>query len=296
MILSRSQFLLRCLAPLVLLCSGGAAPGLAAQEPTLKDALRNVAAYVANFQRQLSTIVAEETYVQEIKHQQTALGHPILLPRRLRSDLMLVRPANADRYVEFRDVFEVDGSPVRDRDERLTRMLNDPGAGDSLSAIIRESARYNIGNIERNVNTPLLALQFLDAASQSRFTFKRELRSAPVLRDSSARVVTDAPLFKVSTETWIVAYQERRRNTIVRTPRGDDLPARGRFWINPESGAVLMSELVIQGGDLTATITVSYQSEPLMGFLVPVEMRETYIALRERVEGRATYGRFRSLK
>ena len=266
------------------------------QEPSLNDALRHAATYVANFQRQLSTIVAEESYVQEIKHQQTALGNPILLPRRLRSDLMLVRPDNAERYVEFRDVFEVDGSPVRDRDDRLTRLLNDPSAGDKLSVIIRESARYNIGNIQRNVNTPLLPLQFLAAANQPRFSFKRERRSAPVLRDSSSREITDAPVFKVSTETWIVAYQERRRNTIVRTPMGDDLPARGRFWINPDTGAVLVSELVIQGGDLTATITVSYQSEPLMGFLVPVEMRETYVALRERVEGRATYGRFRTLK
>ncbi len=282
------------MAGLAVACLAGSAS--ASQEPSLNDALRHAATYVANFQRQLSTIVAEETYVQEIKHQQTALGNPILLPRRLRSDLMLVRPDAAERYVEFRDVFEVDGSQVRDREDRLTRLLNDPAAGDKLSALIRESARYNIGHIERNVNTPLLPLQFLAAAYQPRFTFKRELRSAPVLRDSSSRVITDAPLFRVSTETWVIAYQERRRNTIVRTPIGDDLPARGRFWINPDTGAVLVSELVIQGGDVTATITVSYQSEPLMGFLVPVEMRETYVALRERVEGRATYGRFRTLK
>src|SRR4030095_1630624 len=196
----------------------------AEQEPSLNDALRHAATYVANFQRQLSTIVAEETYVQEIKHQQTALGNPILLPRRLRSDLMLVRPEHSERYVEFRDVFEVDGSGVRDRDDRLTRLVNDPRGGAQLSAIIRESARYNIGNIERNVNTPLLPLQFLDAAHQPRFTFKRELRSGPVLRDSSSRVIADAPLFKVNTETWVIAYQERRKNTMVRTPMGDDLP------------------------------------------------------------------------
>ena len=40
---------------------------------------------------------------------------------------------------------------------------------------------------------------------------------------------------------------------------------------------------------------MSYQSEPLMGFLVPVEMRESYSALREHVEGAATYTRFRRL-
>ena len=80
------------MAALALVCGIPSASAL--QEITLNDALRRAATYVANFQRQLSTIVAEETYVQEIKHQQTALGNPILLPRRLRSDLMLVRPAN----------------------------------------------------------------------------------------------------------------------------------------------------------------------------------------------------------
>ena len=37
-----------------------------------------------------------------------------------------------------------------------------------------------------------------------------------------------------------------------------------------------MSELVVDGGGVNATITVSYQSEPLMGFLVPVAMHESY--------------------
>jgi len=41
---------------------------------------------------------------------------------------------------------------------------------------------------------------------------------------------------------------------------------------------------------------VSYQSEPLVGFLVPVEMRELYVTSppnQYRIEGTATYGNFR---
>ncbi len=291
--LLRSKFLRWGQAPLVLL----AATAAAAQPPSLKDALGNAAAYVANFHRQLSTIVAEEAYIQEIKYQEeNAAGGHIFVPRRLRSDLLLVRPTGADRYVEYRDVFEVDGDPVRDRVERVTRLLRDPSGGDRLGAIIRESARYNIGRVTRTINTPLLPLMFLDATNQPRFTFKRHTASTPVLRDSAAREVTDAPVFRVSTEVWAIEYRERRRNTIVRTPKGEDLPVHGRFWINPETGAVLISEIVAQVRDLTATITVSYQSEPLMGFLVPVEMRESYVASRERVEGVATYGKFRQVK
>lgn len=273
------------------------AGGAARQELSLGEALKRAASYVADFQQQLSTIVAEETYVQQIKYQAqgNSSSGATLFPRRLRSDLLLVRPPGIDRYVEYRDVFEVDGSPVRDRAERVTRLLKDPTGGDQLSAIIRESARYNIGRITRTINTPLLPLVFLTEGYQPRFTFTREVRRAPVLHDA-AREANDSPVFRVSTEMWTIRYRERARNTVVRTPDGRDAPAEGRFWINPESGAVLISELAVQVIDLRATITVSYQSEPLMGFLVPIEMRELHISPRDRVEGRATYGRFRVVR
>ena len=50
------------------------------------------------------------------------------------------------------------------------------------------------------------------------------------------------------------------------------------------------------GDRRNATVTVSYQSEPLMGFLVPIEMRESYVRSGERITGHAVYGRFRLLK
>ena len=33
--------------------------------------------------------------------------------RELTSDLLLVKPAGADPWLQFRDVFEVDGKPIR---------------------------------------------------------------------------------------------------------------------------------------------------------------------------------------
>lgn len=270
-----------------------------AQEPSIDTVLKNAAAYLAAFQKQLSGIVAEETYEQIVKNQQRAFGNSGVLPRRkLKSDLLLVRPAGGDRYVELRDVFEVDGQPVRDRQDRLIRLFQDPSAAatDQIGAIIKESARYNIGNIVRTVNTPLMPMLFLDPAFQPRFKFKRSSKTAPTLGRAPREAAADSPVFRVSTEMWTIEFEEKRKGTVIKTPDGQDLPARGRFWINPESGAVLMSELIIQGGDLTATLTVSYQSEPLMGFLVPVEMRESYVAMRERIDGSAVYGRFRPIR
>jgi hypothetical protein len=43
---------------------------------------------------------------------------------------------------------------------------------------------------------------------------------------------------------------------------------------------------------------VNYQSEPLLGLLVPVEMRERYDKLSDHsvIDGFATYGRFRQFQ
>jgi hypothetical protein len=59
-----------------------------------------------------------------------------------------------------------------------------------------------------------------------------------------------------------------------------------------------MSELVVKNRALMATLDVSYQSEPLLGMLVPVEMHELYEGRRNnsRIEAVATYGRFRPLQ
>ena len=71
----------------------------------------------------------------------------------------------------------------------------------------------------------------------------------------------------------------------------------GRVWIEPGSGRVLLGEVVAEDSRVRARIQVSYQSEPLLGFLVPIEMREDYQGRvdHSRIFGTATYGNFRPL-
>ena len=139
--------------------------------------LERAAAYVAEFYRRLSGIVAEEHYVQDwyaVRPEgKTSLGH-----RELRSDLVLMKPGGDAPWTEFRDVFEVDGRTIRTRDDRLEHMLREPTslASAHVSTILAESARFNIGDVDRNVNTPLFTLRFLEAANQARFKFKRSRR------------------------------------------------------------------------------------------------------------------------
>lgn len=256
----------------------------AAQEPaTIEALLARAGEYVNQLERNLSGIVAEEHYTQDvirllpsISLRGSVTSQPPNQHRDLKSDVLLVRPMGAERYIQFRDVFEVDGKPVRDRDDRLARLFLNPAASsaEQLQDIKEDSARYNIGNISRDLNVPVLALMFLHLENQPRFTFT-------VAKAGAAG------------QPWDIAYRETRPDTFIRTTGQRDLPARGRFRIDP-TGRVLMSELVAEDPAVHADITVNYQLEPMLGFLVPIEMKESFSTPRgPDIHGRATYGRFR---
>ena len=266
-----------CLGVLV----GAILPGLADAQPgaqtapTLETILARAGKYVLQLETDLSGIVAEEHYSQDVLTDLRRYDRH----RDLKSDLLLVRPNDAERYIQFRDVFEVDGSPVRDRDDRLSALFLNPmpSSSEQLQEIAAESARYNLGEVSRvDLNVPVLALMFLrpDNQPRSRFT---------VAKIGSAG------------QPWEIAYREVQPQTIIRTTGNRDLPARGRFRIDPTSGRVWMSELIAEDLAVHGDFTVDYRLEPALGFLVPEEMRESVWVPRgsDRIRGKATYSRFR---
>jgi hypothetical protein len=287
-----------CLLPFCLLPSCLAAlclPALHAQtsEPSLDSVLTHAGAYVIEFQRRLSGIVSEETYVQDVRLS-TGLGRmPSLAPvhRELKSDLLLVKPSGADRWLQFRDVFEVDGRPVRDRNERLMQLFVKPSASsaDQTQRIIDESVRYNIGNLMRTVNAPVLALVILDPRHQPRFTFKRTEHAKPLLGRWKGE-----PLDSI----WVIEYREVEKQTLIRGSNNRDMPAHGRFWIEAATGRVFASELIAEDPLIEGVVDVEYQLEAESGLLVPIQMRERYDLRRDRtrVTGEADYGRFRQFQ
>jgi hypothetical protein len=269
---------------------------------SLSAVLGNAAAYVNEFERRLAAIVAEERYRQDW----TALprGRDELASNKARhvdlvSRLLLVKLSTPDQWMQFRDVLEVDGEPVRDRDERVAKLFERRTitSDAQIRALIDASTRYNVGDVVRTVNTPLFALKFLEKANQSRFKFKLVTNRVPATVERAPEL---PGAFRTSTEIWVVEYDEKARPTIIRDREsgGRDVPTHGRFWIEPESGRVLMSEVIAENRTVRGTIDVSYQSEPLMGLLVPVEMREAYEGkpTGSRVETVATYGKFRLLE
>lgn len=257
----------------------------AGEELTLDDVLQRATNNVRVLFHQLSSVVAEELYTQKARKSSTAL---IPESRTLRSDYLLIRPKGAERPYGFRDVFEVDGRPVRDRANRLTRLFLDPSVSSDqqIQGILNESARYNVGAIKRTVNTPTLPLIFLSENHRPRFQFAHTTNTKPELKLEGLELPADI---------WVIMYQEEWPTTVVRGRDGKLLPSEGRFWIEPRSGRVLISELLLDDGYWVSTIVVRYAPDVELGHLVPVEMRERYNHLRQggRIEGTATYTHFR---
>jgi len=265
-----------------------AAPAVADDRPPLAVILQRVTDYVVRYQQQISGVVAEERYVQNSDKS----DRPFVTHRELKSDLLLVRTqGETNGYVQFRDVYEVDGDPVRDRSDRLVKLFMNPSdsAKKQAAEIMNESARYNIGNVERNINVPLLALILLDPTYQPHFKY-----SVSSEHKGTPRGLPKSDAFRLAGETWEIDYDEVLTPTVIQGDRQNAF-SHGRVWVDPETSRVLITELVNEAKTVRTTIRVSYQSPPFNGVLLPVEMRETYL-LKKRFytfEGEASYGNFR---
>jgi hypothetical protein len=256
----------------------GAAPG---GQSTPPDLLSRVSAYVAEFNRSFGSVVAEERYEQTIRRSLASNGTSVQrgqsgpVATTLVSDFLLVQ-VPGEGWLPFRDVFERDGQQVRDREERLAKIfLSGSGTSfDQARAVMNESARYNIGNVQRNINVPTLVLTLLTDGQRERLAFKVD---------------------KVEEAGTVVEFRETGRPTFVRTTNDNDLPVNGRIWVDAATGTIRRTELHAVDTSVEAHITVTYQPDTELGVWVPARMDERYRRGRDTVEvrGLATYSRFR---
>jgi hypothetical protein len=229
---------------------------------------------VADYEQAFHDIAAEETYTQRTEPQRKMGGGIALLctaagcQRTTRADVVFVRLRGEVPWGTFRDVFEVDGEKVRDRESRLESLFGAPSpasGAERVQAILKESARYNIGPAVRNINFPTMALAFLLPQNQHRFAWKRA---------GTRRFTT--------VEGVEVHFEETARPTMVDDGGRGELPAKGRFWIDPARGTVLRSETTFrfEPDRAWASVATQYRPEPRLAMWVPAEMRETYQDLR----------------
>src|SRR5262252_986221 len=273
---------MRLIRLLAILAAMACPLALVAQNGDLDEMLDRVSDYVEAYERTFVGVVSEETYRQQVRGGRTGTdlrGFPIegqSQRRDLKSDVLLVRAPAGDRWMQFRDVFEVDGKPVRDRDDRLTKLFLQPSADAwrQEENIAEASARYNIGGVSRTVNLPVLALEVLEARNRAWFTFKIARRSG--------------------TNVELEYQEEDRGRTMIHTNDDQPMRARGRLTIEAATGRVLATTLATETATLRAQIDVTYGPEPAVDMFVPREMRERY-TLKDgsTIDGRAIYAKFR---
>ena len=255
---------------------------LSAQRNRTDEVLAREAAYLREFVQRFSDVVAEERYVQDAKTVPRARTRGTAVRSRLftrhvelMSDFLLVKLKESGEWQAFRDVFDVNGEPVRDRDERLTKLFLNPTRSvlDDAYAIALEGARYNLGSAERTINNPLLVLAFLQAAYQPRFRFSLNTSD----KDAGPGI-------------WVLEYKEQSRPTLIRERTNSDVVAKGRIWVESESGRVVKTELAVNELDNIVTL---FRFDERFQIAVPVEMREEFWTDTESIVGVASYSRFR---
>jgi hypothetical protein len=258
-----------------------AAPMVAAERPTLDQVLARLTDYLTTYERTLVAVVAEEKYEQSLTIAAAKKGAPPITEHRaLTSDFALARMQEDTAWMGFRDTFSVNGQPVRDREARLERLLS-AGSRDGFAqaqAMSRENSRYNVGEdlVTRTINVPTMVLGLI--RNRSRFTFRK-----------NGEETLDGRL------TWMVAYKERERPTLIRTPNGRNQPVSGLVWIVPETGEILKTSLTAAADRMNARtlIIVEYRPDIRLGTLVPVHMIESYRTSNASISADATYSNFR---
>jgi len=294
------------LAALGLLCALVAMPAVAQQsgpsaqagaDPALDQLLTRATWYVLDFVDKLSSVVSEEHYTQDSNVMLATIPIPALggrggastsVPRgsakhrELKADFLIVK-TTGEAWHPFRDVFEVDHIPIRDREQRLAKLFlsSKPGSDwqERAKAISDESARYNLGAVQRTINNPIFALIFLqpDVRDHFRFTMGKADR-------------------RMGDNVRVVEYVEDMRPTLIAGLPGQDMPAFGRFWIEADTGRILKTEVRVEQRGIKANLTTEFHADDRLGIDVPTEMREDYDLDNSRVVGKASYSRFRKFE
>lgn len=268
-----------------------AMPAVHAQQASVDSVVQSVSGYVERLQQQITGVVIEEDYLQQ------AQGPGVTVraaSRRLRSDLTIMADTDFD-WVEFRDIFEVDGKPVRDRQARVVELFAstvDARAFEHAKRLVEEGARYNLSAVgirfQRTVNLPLGALRFLQQANRSRSSFS--VAGSTTLDGRRAT---------------ILRFTETETPRLIPTP--DNAPAQGRLWIDDATGAVMRSELQYRSGhgmvSLIASVRVQFEEHPQMQLWLPSVMEEEYRFIdsssrgsNTTVHGRASYSNIRQFR
>ncbi|HUU35149.1 MAG TPA: hypothetical protein VMW48_13885 [Vicinamibacterales bacterium] len=260
----------------------GAAAGRGAQAIDPNTVRARLQIYLSSYERDLSTVIAEERFTQWPHRPGVGSGRDKTRPRRLRSDVAFVSLPGDAGWLGYRDVRTVNDKAVKRSGLPLEELLrlDSTDARDRAMALLLEGARHNLG-APRTINLPSLPLELLHVRNQGRF----------VIVGTYAERVDDCDALRLEME-------ETARPTLIQRPEGGDMPSKVSAWVEPETGRLCRAEVRTKDAQLgawfEALVRVEFSNDPGVGLMVPVKLYEVFFdPPRNRGDGEATYSNYR---
>ena len=269
-----------CAALLVFV--SGAAAHSQRNTPELDSVIQGATDYVARYEAELGNLIGAEEYLQTSVWFDTNRPPRVAkrTQRRTSSDFLIIQIG--PEWAALRKVNRVDGLKVAQVQPSFEDVFdNSPQANARrIEDMKHESTEHNIGDIRREMNLPTFALKVLRKSEVTRFYFER----------SGSKKIDGIP-------TWVVRFREQSGRSLVVGANGETLYSKGTFWIEPETGRVLQTEIELENRyikvPLKGTILVTYGTAKKVEILVPTFMSEHYESEFNTVDCRADYSNFR---
>ena len=239
-----------------------------------KTLVKLASTYVEEYEKKFAYLVADEMYEQVVFEGNRDQWRR----RRLKSETYLTYLAADAEWIAIRDVLEVEGNKVLDREDLqplLARADQIKGLADRLVSI---NARYNIGRVERNFNEPTLPLLLLEPKRSMHVKFNRKA----VAREGD--------------RTWVtLAFAETDGYTLVGGSLGRD-PAKGEIELDAATGTIRRTLYQLNRNKVKASLETIYTEDPKFELWLPTLLRERYESTvdgRQTIECEAKYTNYR---
>jgi len=231
---------------------------LSAQTPKIdvsEKALTSAAVkYVAEYEKQFAFLIADEEYTQTVFDADGRKSQS----RVLKAELFLTYLPADGEWMAVRDVLEVDGEPVKNRED-LRALLAKREELRLVKQLTWRNSRYNLGRVERNFNEPTLPLLLLDRKRIPRVKFDRK-------RLEKEEDITLATL----------GFEEKEPPTLVATPSEGAVRAKGEFVLDAATGTVRRTVFQLTRPGIDARLVTSYTKDNKLNLWLPSVFTERY--------------------
>lgn len=237
-------------------------PGLHAQatgvDTSLEATLSAARTYLAQYQTDLTFVLADEIATQQILRQDP--GVPKTPRNRTTSSEVYFKFVEADgSWMAIRNVAKVDGVPVEDRPDLRAALLNQ-NAVQVARTFKAFNSQFNIGRLFRNFNEPTLALAVLDSKRAGAMEFSRK----------GVRVRDGATLVTIGFK------EQRNPDALIYDLLMRPAPVDGEVVVEAGTGRIRRTVLKVSVGSVKAELTTVYEHDAKLDLWVPVNFLEFY--------------------